>query len=92
MDRARAHLYISGLVQGVWFRAYVQRTATALGITGWIRNLPDSRVEAVMEGQRQAIELAILECKKGPPGSRVEGVDAQWMEPRGEFSSFTIEH
>jgi len=90
MNEARARIVVSGLVQGVWYRAYTERTAMALGLKGWVRNMPDGNVEAVMEGPRAAIEMAILECKKGPPSSRVENVKIVWEEPTGEFSAFNI--
>lgn len=92
MSEARAHLIISGVVQGVWYRAFTQRTALALGLRGWVRNLPDGSVESVMEGPKPAIEMAILECKKGPPSSRIEKVDVSWEEPSGELGSFEISH
>jgi len=92
MSEARAHIVVSGLVQGVWYRAYTERTARALGLTGCVRNLPGGSVEAVMEGPKAAIEMAILECRKGPPSSRVENVEIQWEEPTGEFSAFNITH
>ena len=92
MSEARAHLIISGFVQGVWYRAFTERTAGAVGLAGWVRNLPDGSVEAVMEGPRAAIEMAILECKKGPPSSRVDNIEVEWEEPTGEFDSFRIAH
>jgi acylphosphatase len=92
MSETRAHIVISGLVQGVWYRAFTERTAGALGLRGWVRNMPDGRVEAVMEGPKPAIEMAVLECKKGPPSSRVESVEVRWEEPTGEFKSFEITH
>jgi acylphosphatase len=92
MSEARARIVISGIVQGVWYRAYTERTARALGLRGWVRNMPDGRVEAVMEGPKPAIEMAVLECKKGPPSSRVENVEIRWEEPTGEFGSFEITH
>lgn len=90
MSEAHAHIVITGLVQGVWYRAFTERTARAVGLKGWVRNLPDGSVEAVMEGARAAIDAAILECRKGPPSSRVDNVDIRWEEPRGEFDSFNV--
>ena len=83
MSEARAHLVISGMVQGVWYRAFTERTARAVGLRGWVRNLPDGSVEAVMEGPRAAIEMAILECKKGPPSSRVDNIEVTCMRQQG---------
>ena len=92
MDNSRAHLVITGLVQGVWYRAYTERTANALGLTGWVSNSTDGSVEAVMEGSRAAIDMAVLECKKGSQGSRVDNVEVTYGEARGEFDSFKIKH
>ncbi len=91
MEQARAYIIISGMVQGVWFRAFVQRTAQAVGLTGWVKNMPDGSVEATIEGAKPAIEMVILECKKGPPSSRVQNVSVDWQEITGQFDSFTIE-
>lgn len=81
---SRAHLYISGRVQGVFYRAFTQNQAMRLGLNGWARNLQDGRVEAVFEGQKELVEEAILACKKGPEGSRVTEIETAWEEPTGE--------
>ena len=80
------------MVQGVWFRAFTERTARAVGLKGWVKNLPDGSVEVLMEGARAAIEMVILECKKGPPSSRVDNIEIKWDEPTGEFDSFKATH
>ncbi len=82
--RARAHAFISGRVQGVWFRGSTVETAERLGLAGWARNLPDGRVEAVFEGAREAVEAALAWCHRGPPAARVDAVDVQWEQPEGE--------
>jgi acylphosphatase len=82
--RVRAHVLVSGRVQGVWFRGSAVETAERLGVAGWARNLPDGRVEAVFEGPRDAVEAAIAWCHRGPPAARVEGVEVGWEEPAGE--------
>lgn len=87
---ARAHVYVSGLVQGVFFRHETRRLAQALGVGGWVRNLPDGRVEAVFEGEKVLVEKMIDFCRRGPPGARVTGVRVEWEEYRGEFKGFTI--
>jgi acylphosphatase len=81
---SRAHIFIEGRVQGVFYRSFTQNQALRLGITGWVRNLHDGRVEAVFEGQRELVEQAILSCKGGPPGSRVTDLDVTWETPSGE--------
>jgi acylphosphatase len=88
--QARAHVLISGRVQGVNFRWYTQRQAQELGLTGWVRNRGDGRVEAVFEGEKQAVERAVTWCHVGPPSARVDGVETEYQEPTGEFNRFRI--
>ncbi|MBC7338593.1 MAG: acylphosphatase [Firmicutes bacterium] len=83
-DLVRAHVYISGHVQGVFFRATTREQADRLGVAGWVRNLPDGRVEAVLEGPRPAVHACLQWCHHGPPGARVTGVEVEWEAPRGE--------
>jgi acylphosphatase len=71
----RAHVYVSGKVQGVWFRANTQTTAEALGLTGWVRNLQDGRVEAAFEGDEKAVARMVNWCKHGPETADVEHID-----------------
>ncbi|MDE2180933.1 MAG: acylphosphatase, partial [candidate division NC10 bacterium] len=80
----RAHVLISGRVQGVCFRAYTVDEAAAAGVVGWVRNTPDGRVEAVFEGDKSAVEAMIAWCRNGPPTARVNGVEVAWEEPKGE--------
>lgn len=86
----RAHIYVSGLVQGVFFRASMQEVARSLGVRGWVRNLPDGRVEAVLEGEEDKVLKVIEWARKGPPLARVEEVKVEWEEYRGEFRDFSI--
>ncbi len=86
----RKHVYISGLVQGVFFRANTKRMADILGIKGWVKNLPDGRVEAVFEGEREKVETMIRWCHKGPPSAVVEKVEVIDEEYKGEFKDFKI--
>ncbi len=88
--RARAHVYVSGRVQGVFFRSETQDEALRHGLTGWVRNLPDDRVEAVFEGEKENVEKLIDFCRRGPPGARVTKVDVTWEDCTGQFKSFTI--
>ena len=90
MATVRAHVYISGFVQGVFFRAHTRRKARELGITGWVRNLRDGRVEAVFEGEEEKVSTLIEWCKRGPPGAVVEKVDVTFEPPSGSFKSFEI--
>jgi acylphosphatase len=92
MDRARVHLTIHGLVQGVAFRAYTEEQARRLGVKGWVRNLPGGQVEAEAEGERSAVEALVAWCRHGPPAARVEGVQATWSAYRGDLGAFTTRH
>ena len=88
----RVRVFISGRVQGVFFRAYTQEEAKKLGIKGWVRNLPDGRVEAVFEGDEKAVEEMIKWCHKGSPQSKVEKVEVIEEPYKGEFSDFFIKY
>jgi acylphosphatase len=86
----RAHVFISGRVQGVSFRWYTQHMAQRLGLTGWVRNMWDGRVEAVFEGPAQAVQKAIDWAHHGEPPARVERVDVTYETATGEFKDFRI--
>lgn len=90
MAKARAHLIITGMVQGVMFRYSTQDEAERLGLTGWVRNRRDGTVEAVAEGEKQKVEQLVEWCHHGPPHARVSRVDVHWEEPGGEFEGFKI--
>ncbi len=83
-ESVRAHVWVSGRVQGVFFRACTEDEARAHGVAGWVRNARDARVEAVFEGDRAAVEAMIRWCHRGSPGAVVSGVDVQWEGPQGE--------
>lgn len=89
-DIARAHLIVSGHVQGVYYRSNSAETGLKLGLTGWSKNLPNGTVEIVAEGDKERIEELIKWCRKGPPSARVEGVDIRWEAPTGEFEAFRV--
>ncbi len=89
-QRVRAHVFVEGTVQGVFFRATTHEMASALGLAGWVRNCRDGRVEAVLEGRRADVEEMIRWCHKGPPGAAVRSVDTEWEEPRGETGTFSV--
>ena len=89
---ARVHVYVSGRVQGVFFRSSVADVAESQGVTGWVRNLPDGRVETILEGEKTRLEKVIQFCQKGPPGAYVNNVEVNWEEARGEFPTFKILH
>jgi acylphosphatase len=83
-ERVRAHVWVSGRVQGVYFRAYAEDEAAFRNLAGWIRNALDGRVEIVIEGSRTHVEAMIQWCHRGSPASRVTDVEVTWEEPRGE--------
>jgi acylphosphatase len=86
----RAHVWISGIVQGVAFRYYTRRQATRLGLTGWVRNLRDGRVEAIFEGDETQVEDMLAWCREGPPGARVDDLNMEKSQASGEFTTFDI--
>lgn len=90
MAKARAHVLISGRVQGVSFRYYTMQEAQSRNVEGWVRNLWDGRVEAVFEGEQEAVEQMLAWCKHGPPSAQVDDVQITNGEPSGEFTSFRI--
>ena len=83
---------VSGLVQGVWFRASTQQKAEELGLKGWVRNTSNGCVEAVFEGERLRVEDIVSWCRQGPPNAQVKDVAVNYAEFSGAFSSFAIRH
>lgn len=90
--KARAHIFVSGWVQGVFFRDQTQKWANSLSVTGWVRNLKDGRVEVMAEGDKEKVEDLIGQLKQGPSLSRVENVEVDWEDYKGEFKDFSIVH
>lgn len=86
------HVFISGFVQGVGFRQFIKRNALELGLRGWVRNLPDERIEAVFSGSKDKVEKMIGLCKKGPFLAEVREVEVIWEDSEEEFTDFTILH
>lgn len=86
----KVHVTISGRVQGVAFRYSAVDCARSLGITGWVKNLPDGRVETVAEGERADLEEYVKWCRRGPPAAHVTGFVARWGEAAGAFSKFAV--
>jgi acylphosphatase len=89
--RRRQRLLIQGRVQGVFFRASVCEQARSLGLSGWVRNLPDGTVEAVAEGDQGAIEALVKYCFEGPPLARVTGIE-RTDEPPEQLTSFELRY
>jgi acylphosphatase len=88
--RVRAHVFVTGKVQGVYYRQTAMEAARAHGVSGWIRNLQDGRVETVLEGDESNVSSVIEWCKRGPAKAQVEKVEVISEGYTGEFSQFTI--
>ena len=89
MRVARRYL-ISGRVQGVGFRYFAEAAASRAGLHGWVRNLPDGRVEVSAEGEHDALEQFERQIRHGPPGARIADVDATEIPPVGRDSGFSV--
>jgi len=92
MSQKRAHVYISGRVQGVFFRAWVLDNARRLGLAGWVRNRLDGRVEAVFEGEVESVDLMVIKCHEGPDHARVDTVLDDYSEPAEGLHSFEVKN
>ncbi len=92
MEKARAHLFIKGRVQGVFYRAFTRNVAAKLCLNGWVKNLYDGGVEAVFEGDRELIEQAIEHCRIGPPGAYVDDIEVTWEGYSGRERGFEVRY
>lgn len=90
LERARAHVFISGQVQGVNFRANARDQARKVSVEGWVRNLRDGRVEAVFEGSRASVQRMVSWCYSGPPAAQVEQVQVAWEDVTNTEGPFSI--
>lgn len=90
--KTRAHVFVIGRVQGVYFRQNTKQVATRHRVTGWVRNLPDGRVEAVFEGDDMDVNEVIEWCHIGPPKAKVEDVDVKFQKYTGEFADFDVNY
>jgi len=88
----RIHLHVTGVVQGVFFRAHTRDEARRLGLSGWVRNRQDGSVEAVAEGPEDALRQLASWCHRGSSGAVVESVRQEWEEPTGELVGFSIRY
>jgi acylphosphatase len=88
--KVRAHVIVSGRVQGVFFRMETKRAADRYGVSGWVRNKRDGTVEAIFEGDQESVNLSLEWCKEGPPYSKVTNIDVKWNNYTGEFQGFEI--
>lgn len=91
-DECRLSARVMGRVQGVGFRLWARRQAQALGLRGYVRNLPDGAVEVIAEGPRALLDQLLDVLRRGPPGAQVRAVETTWGEADGAFSDFRVVH
>ena len=89
---AAVHIFVSGRVQGVFYRAGTRECALRHGLTGWVRNLSDGRVEAMFEGKKENIEKVIAWCRLGPPAAAPDNLDIEWLKYSGSFDDFALRY
>ncbi len=82
-EQASAHVFVSGQVQGVFYRSETAKAAQKLGVAGWVRNLPDGRVEAVFEGPQATVETMVRWCHQGSPAASVSNVEVNYGQLEG---------
>lgn len=87
----RCHIFVSGQVQGVFYRDFTRKHALQLGLVGFVRNLDDGRVEVVVEGSEEKINEFISQLRKGPVFSRVDNLEMRWEKATGRFNNFKID-
>ena len=90
MEKQRTHVLVSGKVQGVFFRQALKVIAKKNNVVGWVRNLPDKRVEAILEGDSKSVNLVIEWAKIGPANSHVDNIEINNEEFKSEFSTFEV--
>ena len=90
--RAAAQIFVSGRVQGVFYRASTREIALSHHLTGWVRNLSDGRVEAVFEGEKGDIEKVIEWCRSGPPAAAPSNLEIKWLNYSGSFKDFIMRY
>ncbi len=88
--KKRVHIFVSGRVQGVFFRANAKHFAKEMGLTGWTKNLEDGRVELVAEGDEEKLKEWLVLVKRGPVAAKVDGLDVNWEKFQNEFGGFSI--
>ena len=89
-EQERAHVYVSGQVQGVFFRDSTREMAELLGLAGWVRNLPDGRVEALFEGPSEDVREMVRWCREGPSHAEVEEIETEFDASRGDLTGFEV--
>ena len=89
-DLQRAHVRVSGQVQGVFFRDSTRQKAEELGLAGWVRNVPDGQVEALFEGPSEKVEAMVRWCEEGPQHAWVKNVDTNFESAGGDLEGFEV--
>ena len=92
MEKIRIHAFVSGLVQGISYRYYTKQFADKLGLKGWVKNLPDGRVEVIAEGNEKEINEMIKFLENGPEDAKILDLEIKKEEYKGEFKHFDIIH
>jgi acylphosphatase len=91
MTKIARHVSVTGRVQGVFFRAWIREQADELGVTGWVRNCPDGRVDSHIEGEEAAVQQLLERLHRGPPSAQVEDVHL-WDVELCDFDDFEVRH
>jgi len=91
-DFQEAHVVVTGMVQGVFFRRSTRDFATFCGLSGFVRNLPGGQVEAVIQGERQEVEKVVAFMREGPPGAVVERISVDWRDPAETYEGFHVRY
>ncbi len=90
--KVRAHIFVSGRVQGVFFRSEVRYKAKKYGVNGWVRNLRNGKVEFLFEGMEDSVKELVEFCRQGSRGAKVTHVEVKWERYAGEFEDFKIKY
>ena len=90
MTATRVHVRVEGKVQGVWYRASARDEALRLGVSGWVRNLPDGGVELLAEGPAEAVDALLTWCEQGPPQAEVSRVHVDRAASTGDLAGFVV--
>ena len=90
--KSKIHVFVSGRVQGVFFRYFTKENAQRLALSGWVRNTKDGKVELVAEGESDDLEKLIDKLKEGPQMAMVKDLDVKWEDPTGEFDNFVVRY
>ena len=90
MYPTQVHILVSGMVQAVFFRYSTVSRAREMGLTGWVRNLPDGRVEIIAQGEKKKLEQMVIWARRGPADARVDKIEYFWEKPDNTFPSFKI--